>query len=328
MALAVCLGGSPSLPAQDASLSPQARQAGPAEALYLQLSSVDLDASRVFRVRGASLDRASIHITLEDGNISFTKDVLGRITGAFFEGDGELLLVPPDDVERRSMSLFTGMAVLEERFSTAYLRFNDDTALELQSSLRQSQDAEDFVTRWNQTAHNLAQEDGMRLLASFTEMLPISGGTDGLAITRTLDPEDRLLHARLQGNTLGVFDVFFDSTAAEQVEAGQAKRTDNGGVFYDVWTSFSTANAAPSRAAEKDIPETLPPETGSYQDPVLVRRYVIDAHVKPPKELDAAVSLELEVKRGGSRFLVFELSHFLDVKSVEADGRQVEFIHN
>lgn len=326
IALAVCFGASPFVLAQDA--SPQARQAGPAEALYLQLSSVDLDASRVFRVRDASLDRASIHITLDDGNIAFTKDVLGRITGAFFEGDGELLLVPPDEVERQSMSLFTGMAVLEERFSTAYLRFNDDTALELQPSLRQSQDAEDFVSRYNQTAHNLAQEDGMRLLASFTEMLPISGGTNGPANTRSPDPEDRLLHARLQGNTLGVFDVFFDSTAAEQVEAGQAKRTENGGVFYDVWTSFPTAHAAPSRAAEKDIPETLPPETESHEDPVLVRRYVIDAHVKPPKELDAAVSLELEVKRGGLRFLVFELSRFLNVKSVEADGRPVEFIHN
>jgi len=65
-------------------------------------------------VRGASLDRSAIHITLEDGTIAFTKDVLGRITGAFFEGDGEVLLAPPNDVERRSMSLFTGMAILEE----------------------------------------------------------------------------------------------------------------------------------------------------------------------------------------------------------------------
>jgi len=117
VALALCLNISPSASAQTAQAAPmQARQPGPAEALYLQLSSIGLDPGRVFRVREASLDRPSIHITLEDGTIAFTKDVLGRITGGFFAGDGELLLVPSNDVERRSMSLFTGMAILEERF--------------------------------------------------------------------------------------------------------------------------------------------------------------------------------------------------------------------
>jgi hypothetical protein len=91
----------------------------PAEALYLQLGSVGLDPARVYQVRGASLERSAIHITLEDGSLGFTQDVMGHITGAFFEGDGEVLLMPPNEVERRSMSLFTGMAILEERFTTA-----------------------------------------------------------------------------------------------------------------------------------------------------------------------------------------------------------------
>src|SRR5205085_4768215 len=98
----------------------------PAEALYAQLGRVKVDPSRVFKVREASLDRSAIHITLEDGTIAFTEDVMGRVTGAFFEGDGEVLLVPPSEVERRSMSQFTGMAILEEHFATAYFRFNDD----------------------------------------------------------------------------------------------------------------------------------------------------------------------------------------------------------
>ena len=87
-------------------------QPGPAESLYLQLSRIGLDPARVFRVRDGALDRPSIHITLEDGTIAFTQDVLGRITGAFFEGDGEVLLIPPNEVERRSMGLFTGMTIL------------------------------------------------------------------------------------------------------------------------------------------------------------------------------------------------------------------------
>ena len=307
-----------------------ARRPGPAESLYLQLSAVGLDSTRVFRVRGAALDRSAIHITLEDGTIAFTKDVLGRITGAFFEGDGEVLLTPPNDVERKSMSLFTGMAILEERFSTAYFRFNDNTAAELQPGLRAPEDAQEFSARWDQTARNLAQADAMRLLATFSAILPITGGTipEDSAAPGAADPNDHMLHARLQGNKLGVFDIFFDSTAAEQVEAARAKTGEDGSVYYDIWTSFSIESAGRHRTNPSQTVQTVPVETESQNDPILVRSYVIDAHVKPPKQLDAEVELQLDAVRGGSRFLGFELSRFLQIQTVEADGRPVEFIQN
>jgi Peptidase family M1 domain len=321
------VASAPTVPAQTARTQ---AQPGPAESLYLQLSSVGLDPDRVFKVRGAALDRAAIHVTLEDGTIAFTKDVLGRITGAFFEGDGELLLTPPNDVERRSMSLFTGMAILEERFSTAYFRFNDNTASELQPGLRAPEDAQEFVTRWGETARALAQADAMRLLATFSGTLPSAGESLSKASPpmRTLDPDDRVLHARLQGDKLGVFDVFFDSASVEQIQAGQTKTGENGTVYYDVWTSFSTVNGRSNPVHQKEIPQTLLAETQSREDPIRMRSYVIDAQVKPPKELDAEVTLQLDVAHGGSRFLVFELSRFLQVHTVEADGRAVEFIHN
>jgi hypothetical protein len=320
--------------AQEANPQPenpaQARRPGPAESLYLQLSSVGLDPTRVFRVRGAALDRSAIHIELEDGTIAFTKDVAGRITGAFFAGYGEVLLTPPNDVERKSMGLFTGMAILEERFSTAYFRFNDNSAIQLQPGLRAPEDAQAFVTQWDQTARNLAQSDAMRLLASFTGMLPVAGGTipEDSAASSAADPDDHMLHVRLQGNKLGVFDLFFDSTAGEQVEAGQAKTGDDGSVYYDIWTSFSTDTAAHPKPVPRQTVQTLPVETEIQEDPIFVRRYVIDAHVKPPKQLDAEVRLQLDAVRGGSRFLGFELSRFLRIQSVEADGKPVEFIQN
>ena len=329
--LTLCLVILPYPPLSNAQgISAQKHLPGPAEALYLQLASVGLDPARVFRVRGASLDRSAIHITLEDGTIAFTKDVLGRVTGAFFEGEGEVLLAPPSNVERRSMSLFTGMAILEERFSTAYFRFNDNTASELQPGFRAPEQAEEFAARWDATARNLAPEDAMRLLASFSEMLPVGGETvsNDSAAAKHIDPDDHLMHARLQGNKLGVFDLFFDSTADEQVEAGQTKTAENGNVYYDVWTSFSINQAVPRPVLQKDIPQTLPKETESRQNRILVHSYVIDARVKPPKELDAEVKLQLDTVRGGSRFLIFELSRFLHTQTVEADGREVEFIQN
>ena len=310
--------------------SVQARQPSPAESLYLQLSSVGLDPTRVFRVRDGSLDRSAIHITLEDGTIAFTKDVMGRITGAFFEGDGEVLLIPPNEMERKSMSLFTGMAILEERFSTAYFRFNDNIAAELQPSLREPKDAEQFANRWDETARNLAAIDAMRLLADFSEMLPIANRTapqDSPSVT-ALDPADRMLHARIQGNTLGIFDVLFDSTAAEQVEAGQSKTAADGTVYYDVWTSFSIQHNIPERAAGGQTQKAEPAETATQEDPFLVPNYSIDAEVIPPKELAADVKLDLQVLRNGPRFIVFELSRFLKIQTVEQDGRAVEFIQN
>lgn len=309
------------------SVTAQSHQPGPAESLYLQLGSVGLDPARVFGVRDAAIDRASIHITLNDGTIAFTKDVLGKITGAFFVGDGEVLLSPPSDIERRSMSRFTGMAILEEQFSSAYFRFNDDTPAELQPGLRAPEQAQEFAAQWDQTARNLAREDAMRLLSTFCELLP-DGAAQGAAPRKQTDPEDRLFHARLQGNSLGIFDLFFDSTAEEQIEAGQTRTAENGKVYYDVWTSFSTQSAEPRRVLQKKIPETLPEQSESRQNRILIHSYVIDAHVKPPKELDADVKLQLDTEHAGSRFLIFELSRFLHVESVEADGHPVEFIHN
>jgi hypothetical protein len=192
--LLACLLALPVSPAfsQSAVASPS-----PAEALYLQLRSVGLDKTRVYKVRDGALDRAAIHISLDDGTIAFTSDIDGRITGAFFTGEGEILLTPPDTTERGSLAFFTGAAILEEKFSTAYFRFNDDVFGQLKSAFRTPDETDTFVSKWNATALNLAQEDALRELTSFIN---------------TSD-SDSFLHAYLQGSRLGTFDVRYDSLA-------------------------------------------------------------------------------------------------------------------
>src|ERR1700676_4526111 len=300
----------------------------PAGALYLQLGDVGLDPVRVYQVRGASLDRAAVHITLEDGTIGFTQDIMGRITGAFFEGYGEVLLTPPNEVERRSMSLFTGMAILEEHFATAYFRFNDDTAAELRPDLRATENKQEFVERWGTTARNLANGDATRLLMSFSQMLPVKGNTKSVEQAEG-SPEnaaDRFLHARLQGTKLGIFDVYFDSGAAEQIQVGQAKSAEDGGLYYNVWTSFSSSDAGISKPNRERLPES---ENGRMRERrIEVRGYRITTEVQPPKQIHARASMQLDVFEGGSRTLLFELSRFLQVESVKLDGQPVEFIHN
>jgi hypothetical protein len=307
----------------------------PAGALYAQLRSVGLDQDRVYHVRDLSIDREALHITLNDGTLAFTQDVLGRASGAFFEGDGEVLLMPPNQVERASMTLFTGEAILEQKFSTCYFRFNDDTFTELQESLAPAENASDFVAKWNEAAKNLAQPDALRLLLSFSLYLPSEGGPNS-APAGEVEPsrpaaasgQDRMLSVRLQNHKLGTFDLHYDSSSPEQIWAGQLK-TAAGQTFYDVWTAFSLAQ--PARGAqfggEPESMSDVEPEGGTA-DTINVSKYKIRAHIHTPTQLDADASLEVEVKQGGQRTLLFELSRALQIKEVELDGAPVEFIQN
>lgn len=285
------------------------------------MRSVGLDQSRVYQVRETSIDRAAVHITLHDGTLAFTQDVAGRMTGAFFEGDGEVLLVPPSEVERNSMALFTGAAILEERFGTAYFRFNDDTYADVKPKLQPAEHAPEFATQWNETAHNLAEADALRLLLSFSRLLPAEGNSAAATPESPAAPDpDRMFHARLQGEHLGTFDVFFDSRSAEQVWAGQLRSAGNAS-FYDVWTLFSPARAASLPHEATAQPEPQPGE-------ITVSQYTIKAEVQPPSSLTAEAMLQIEVRKGGPRALLFELSRFLQIKQIDADGQRLQFIHN
>jgi len=298
-----------------------ALHSGPAEALYLQLGSVGLDKSRVYHVRDASLNRAALHITLNDGTIAFTEDVVGRVTGAFFEGEGEVLLMPPDQTERASMTLFTGAAILEETFLIAYFRFNDDTFRDLQPLLRPGEHTEEFVAQWNESARNLAEEDALQLLISFSRFLPGPQGGPPASIEPAAN-DDRMLHARVQNPKLGIFDLYFDSTAPEQIWAGQLKAV-GGENYYDVWTSFSPKKAQTSAQTGNGVLEQ-----GSAGDIIDVSNYKIRAEVRPLTEIHADAVLQLNVLQAGPRALLFELSRSLQIQQVEADGHPVEFIHN
>jgi hypothetical protein len=81
-------------------------QPGPATALYRQISNLGLDAKQVYNIRDGAIDREDVHISLDDGTIAFTESVNGRITGALFEGEGTVLIVPPNQVERHSLGMF------------------------------------------------------------------------------------------------------------------------------------------------------------------------------------------------------------------------------
>ena len=233
-----------------------------AMALYRQLRSVGITAATTHRVRDAGLDRDDIHISLQDGTIAFTEAVDGHVTGAFFQGEGEILLIPPDRAERASLALFTGFPVLEEKFSTAYFRFDDDTAQELAPALRPPEDAASFVERWGAVAKSLAEIDALRLLAAFTN-------------TPSGSKPARFLHARFGGARLGTFDLFLDSSLPEQISVAQAGYTSQGKLFYDVWMSLVMRSRRGEAGAASQPGEAF-----------VIPEYKLAARVLPPQQPD------------------------------------------
>ncbi len=298
--LACCLHAT--IACAQAASSPQCPQT--TSALYARIHSVGLDPNRVYHVRGATIDRPSLHIDFDDGTLAFTADICGRTTGAFFEGDGEVRLRPPHSAERGSLALFTGMAILEEQFSTAYLRFNDDTAAVLQPFLTSAPEPAEFIKEWGDASLTLAEFDGLRLLLDFSHFLPAPSGTEP---NRKFLP---LLHAHLLGKTLGGFEVVWDAANPEPLWAGQPRMKD-GNLFFDIWTSFTPAGSA-----------APPPVDAS------ITSFHIQASVEPPTRLQASADLNVQISGGGERTLLFELSRYLKVDAIESDGRPIDFIQN
>ncbi len=270
--------------------------------LYRQLLNPGISVRDVYQIRQVALDREDLHVVLIDGQIGLLQAVDGHVTGAFFEGEGEITLWPPDRAERTSLELFTGAGVLDRKFRTAYLRFSDDKLVEeLRGGLRPSPDSEDFIRRWQQPIRNLARGDSLQLLQSLTD----SG-----------EAASRFIHMRLGGTAVGIFDVFFSTNTAEQISVAQAG-TNNDATYFDTWTSF----------VMRSVRQT---GHGPAARPGLVRATDIrlTTRITPPTDLEAEAELTMVARRAGQRVLILELSRNLKVSEAKADGLAVPFIQN
>ncbi len=281
--------------------------------LHHALRDDGLDRTRVFRVRDAEFGVEDIHITLNEGVIALMEPVAGHTTGAFFYGDGEVLVVPPTQLERESLALHTGAAVLEERFSTAFFRFTEDFSGQWMSATRgPAEDAQAFTEKWGPAVRSLSQADALQLLSVLTwSPTPEAPGR-------------RFFHARLAGTRLGTFDLYLDTAYEEQIFLGQANFAE-GAQYYDIWAAFPMRSARNARSASATSEQ---PATELGRRDVVVRRYTIDSRVEPPHQLDCDTQLDVEVVEGGDRTVLFQLSRNLHVNSVEADGTPIRFIQN
>src|SRR6516165_5025261 len=98
------------------------------------------DRDECYRIRDLTITRDDVRLYLTDGHLIFSKPVAGRRIAAVFEadvegGDAEVILMPPDRAERRSLAAYTDTPNLDEHFRSALFLFTGDDYDALKSQL-------------------------------------------------------------------------------------------------------------------------------------------------------------------------------------------------
>ena len=111
--------------------------------LARQVREIALDPGECYRVRDLELPRDEARFFFTDGYLIFAKPVAGVRMSAVFTadvegGDAELLLLPPNRGERRSLASYTDSPNLDEHLSAGVLIFSDDTYAHLTKQIQQN----------------------------------------------------------------------------------------------------------------------------------------------------------------------------------------------
>ena len=254
-----------------------------------QLNNVKVDPSQVYVLRHAQLIRDRVKLFFNRGYIGFLTQAAGEITGAVYIGQGEILLIPPTQVEKESLARFIHSPILEEQFTMAILRFTDQTAKELLAVAEapEPDDPErpaDFPQKWNSAPRVYALEDTPRI---FEDLLG--------------DRTAPYFHARLEGSTLKWFEVVDDERFPEAVSVVAARRSDDQ-LFADRWCAFPSKSSAARFA-------------GRAPGVVKILSFDLDTHLEPDN-MTGHAELLLESLSASDRVLTFDFSRLLSVSKV------------
>jgi hypothetical protein len=286
--LCVLLCGKP--PCADAQTASSLEAQNPHE-LYDALNALRIDPNAVYRVDSEnriSLRRGDATLSFDEGKLGFFFALDGRITGAAFSGRGHVLAAPRDPVEKQQMAHFLDASVLDEDFTSTYLRFTDGTAQELLAQLHGNkltpQNDTGFAERWELIVAALNSAQSLRIL-------------DGL-LTQNSRP---YFYAGVDGAATGAFDVFYDLQRREPFLLGQMRRGSGqyaGEPFYDIWVSYvlpGDAGATPAFSA---------------------LNYALETTIDANNALEGTATVEIRAAAAGERFLEFELARALNVDRV------------
>jgi hypothetical protein len=124
----VCLAAVILLPAQNA--QPLAPNSDPT---YQQLRNITLSGEAV-TINNLVLKRDAATFHLRSGTLCFVSPVQGKVTGAVFVGDGNLVLDPPEPGENQTLKLLTKEDEYVENFNHLVFRFTDNSYDEIKKA--------------------------------------------------------------------------------------------------------------------------------------------------------------------------------------------------
>src|SRR6266849_6090198 len=202
LAMGACLA---SLAAEGSSLpNPTER---PRE-IYKALNALRVDSTKIYAVSEIRLRRDAVSLIFSDGVLGFLQAYDGRVTGVVFSGRGHVSANLRDPAEKQSLAHFLGVPLLDQSFSSAYLRFDDGSAEEILDQLRRSganpMSADDFVSTWDKSVANLNPAQSTRLLVVWVAETPVP-----------------FFYAELVDERWGAFDILIDGRRTDTVLIGQ-----------------------------------------------------------------------------------------------------------
>jgi hypothetical protein len=269
-----------------------------------EVIAAGLDLNECYRVHDLEISKEDARFYLTDGYLMFGKPVNGGPVTAVFSadtdgGDGEVLLLPPDRSERKSMATYAGAPNLSEHFTQAAFIFTDDTAQSIIDQVR-SGDAKKYPDigallneRWGMVVANL--------MSSFESRIVLDLLTRGKR-------EDGFFEAVIQGRKLGNFDVMYDGRAYEQLVAGQVS-VRNGISWWDTWTSFQSRG-------HRGLPPPPPEER--------ILSYRIDMTLDASLTMHCVTRMRILATGDSRRVLAFDLSGQMRATSARVDGAPAE----
>jgi hypothetical protein len=290
-------------------LFPAALTAGPGADLAKSIREAGFDRNQCYRVRDITFTKEDIRVYLTEGNLIFSKPVAGRPIAALFSsadvenGDGEIILLPPDRAERRSLANFVHTPNLDDHFRTALFVFTGDEYQELQAAIAASPSNK----KMPEIGALLDDQHGVVLrtvAASYQTRLTLDLlGRPG----RRAD----FFAAIFQSPKLGNYDVVYDPDNPEQIIAGQVLSKE-GRIYFDDWTNFAALSSRKAPA-----PRKLDIEVSDYR---------IDATINPDLSMTAVTRVKVKPREGPLAAARFEVSPAITITGAKVDGREAEVL--
>ncbi len=264
---------------------------------YQQLRNLSLGSEAV-SVANVNLRRDAATFHLRSGTVCFVAPVQGKVTGAVFVGDGNMILDPRQASERASLKLLTKEDEFSENFNHLVLRFTDGTYEELKKSGGAASGGCDGGLLHD--SQNAMRHDRM-----------LKYNLDGRILEDVLgsDPGG-LFVAFIHGKRYNGKELFFiDPHGAPNVAPEEVELMTYDENKLGLWTSFHFADEEEKGAAR-------------HQGVARIEHQQLDTTIEKNANLQGKASTTLVILQDGIRVIPFSLFPSLRVQSVTAEGGQ------